>query len=500
MGTHRQTVLIMTDTQLTRMVGCYPEAPDFIRTPHLDALAAGGVRFDKAYTCQPVCGPARAAIFTGTCPHTNGSWGNSMPLGQTIKSVGERLQDQGVLTGYIGKWHLDAGDYYGDGVCPPGWDPATWYDMRNYLDELTPEERVFSRDCSNAGKVDAAFTFAHRCSNRALEFIRQHQHEDFLLVVSYDEPHHPWLCPAEYMDMYEGVEWPLRENAFDTLADKPEHQKAWSGRWSPEAVKANPPEPFSPQRFLACNSFVDHEIGRVLAGLDAVAPEALVMYTADHGDGMGSHGLHNKGAVMYEEIVRIPLIARQRGVTPAGGVCAHPVSHIDLTPTILASFGAPVVPFLEGQSLLPACGDPAVRVNQDVFIEFGRYEIDHDTFGGFQPIRCITDGRYKLVINLLCTDEFYDLDTDPGELRNRIEDSSVAAIRDALHDRLLAWMNDTRDPFRGYYWHRRPWRTDAPAAAWGYGGYTRQRPDDGYHPVQRDYDNGLDIVEWVRRK
>ena len=127
-----------------------------------------------------------------------------------------------------------------------------------------------------------------------------------------------------------------------------------------------------------------------------------------------------------------------------------------------------------------------------VFIEFGRYEVDHDLFGGFQPIRCATDGRHKLVINLLASDEFYDLENDPCEMDNLIEFRDHASPRDRLHDRLLDWMNETRDPFRGYYWERRPWREDARPATWDYTGQTRQRPaDPAFEKPMLDYDTGM---------
>ncbi|HOQ29474.1 MAG TPA: sulfatase-like hydrolase/transferase, partial [Armatimonadota bacterium] len=93
MSQTQQVVLIMTDTQRFDMLGCYGN-PD-MRTPCLDRLAAGGVRFDRAYTCQPVCGPARSALFTGTFPHSNGMWSNSMALGDNVKTIGQRLRDQG---------------------------------------------------------------------------------------------------------------------------------------------------------------------------------------------------------------------------------------------------------------------------------------------------------------------------------------------------------------------------------------------------------------------
>ena len=144
--------------------------------------------------------------------------------------------------------------------------------------------------------------------------------------------------------------------------------------------------------------------------------------------------------------------------------------------------------------------DPEHRVNEQIFMEFNRFEIDHDGFGGFQPIRCVFDGRYKLAVNLMTTDELYDLQEDPQELQNLIGSATHAAVRDSLHDRLLDWMNQTRDPFRGYYWERRPWRSDARPATWDYTGMTRQRENEEYEPRQLDYSTGLEIVAATRKK
>ena len=124
----RQLIFLMTDTTRKDMLGCYG---DFrMKTPNLDKLAAEGIRYTNAYSCQPVCGPARSAIFTGTFPHTNGMVTNSIAMGDNVKTIGQRLSDAGIPCGYIGKWHLDGGDYFGLGRCPEGWDPKYWYDMR----------------------------------------------------------------------------------------------------------------------------------------------------------------------------------------------------------------------------------------------------------------------------------------------------------------------------------------------------------------------------------
>lgn len=500
MTARRQAIVIMTDTQRKDMLGCYADTG--LKTPHLDRLAAGGVRFDRAYCCQPVCGPGRAALFTGTFPHSNGSWANAMPLGDNVKTLGQRLSDRDLHTAYIGKWHLDGSDYFGLGRCPAGWDAATWYDMRNYLDELSPADRLRSRDHNtNRDGIDADFTFGHRCSNRAIDFLQQHRDRDFLLVVSYDEPHHPFLCPEPYASMYDDFDFPKTPAFYDDLKTKPAHQRAWSDGVCDLPLAQKQARRSGNSYYFGCNSFVDSEIGRVMDAIDRLCPRAMIAYTSDHGDALGAHGIANKGPAMYDEITNIPLLIRWPGHAPAAALCPHPVSHVDIVPTLLEYFDAPRPNVLEGASLIPCLRDPGRRINGEVFLEFARYETDHDGFGGFQPIRCVFDGRHKLVINLLTTDELYDLAADPHELTNRIDSPADAAIRDRLHDRLIDWMNRTRDPFRGYYWLSRPWRTDAPTPTWAFTGMTRQREeDDRYEPRQLDYGTGLTIKDATRKK
>jgi len=226
----------------------------------------------------------------------------------------------------------------------------------------------------------------------------------------------------------------------------------------------------------------------------------MVVYTSDHGDMLASHRLWNKGPAMYQEITNIPLIVRWPGHTPRNTVSNSLISHIDIVPTLMECYGLAVPKLMEGRSALAALRDPSVTPNDCVFMEFGRYETDHDGFGGFQPVRCVFDGRRKLVVNLLTSDELYDLRDDPGEMVNLIDSPAHATARDHLHDLLLDWMNRTRDPFRGYYWERRPWRTDARPATWDYTLMTRQRENEEYEPRQLDYGTGLEMAEAVRKK
>lgn len=491
----KQVILLMTDTTRKDMLGCYGNKA--MQTPCLDALAQKSLRYENAYTCQPVCGPARSALFTGLFPHSNGMVTNSIAMGDNVKTVGQRLADHNIHCGYIGKWHLDGSDYFGNGVCPEGWDADYWYDMRRYLDELTDDEKRRSRLAKTAYDPDmtAEFTYAHRCSDRAVSFLEANQNSDFFLTVSYDEPHGPCLCPAPYNTMYRGVAMPESENYGDDLSKKPLMQQLWAGA----ALHASPESLHAPSDslalFLGCNSFVDMEIGRVLDKINEVAPDAMVIFTSDHGDMLGNHRLQMKNAVAYKEIANIPLLIRGGAV----GVVTAPASHIDITPTILEAMGVPVPKLLEGKSMLPQLENPQVAINDYVFTEFTRYEVDHDGFGGLQPMRAVTDGRYKLVLHLCDTDEFYDMQTDAAEVHNLIDDAQTAAQRDRLHDALLAQMNDTRDLYRGYQWAARAWRS-AKVPAWENDGYTRQRENEEYEPRQLDYDTGLPMTEAVRSK
>ncbi len=498
MSGKNQVVFIMTDTQGANVVGCYGRP--YLKTPCLDRLAGQGVRFDKAYTACPVCGPARAALFTGTYPHTNGSWGNCLPIGDNVKTVGQRLKDSGVHTAYIGKWHLSGTDYFDDGICPDGWDEAYWYDGRRYLEELSEEERLRWRQELNTAEavhrygMTESFTWAHRNSDRALGFLANHGDESFFLVVSYDEPHGPFTCPPPYCDMFQDFEYALEENVGDPLADKPVHQQQW-------AAAANLPREqrrLKRPMYFGCNSFVDYEIGRVLDAVDRHAPGALVIFTSDHGTPLLSHGLPSKGPAMYDETTRIPFIVRWPERAPAGSVCSHPVSHIDIVPTVLDAFGLESPPYLEGRSMVKGFEDPEVRLNDVIFFEFSRYELNHDGFGGFQPIRCAFDGRHKLVVNLHYTDELYDLEEDPHEMKNLIGSEAYSGVRDGLHDRILDWMDRTRDPFRGHIWEQRPWKRER---RMGFGAaITRPRPDDGYEPRVFLYETGLPVDRWVYDK
>jgi len=494
-------VFIMTDTQGANVVGAY-DRPE-LATPHIDDLARNGIRFTRAYTTCPLCTPARAGIFSGIYPHTAGAWTNNLPLGDNVKTMGQRFRDNGYWTAYVGKWHLDGHDYFGTGICPDGWDDKYWYDGKRYLGELSEEEiRLWRQGLETIEQLGAhdirpEFTWAHRVSDRAIDFLEHQSGEPFVLVVSYDEPHHPFTCPPEYAARFKDYAYPLGPAAHDTLENKPAHQREWADADNVRLEDEHVRHPL----YFGCNSFVDAEIGRVIDAVHALVPQdTYIVFTSDHGDMLGAHRLRGKGPAMYEEIAHVPLIVEQPGGAGAGTVNSTLVSHIDLLPTMLELAGLDIPPILEGQSLVPFL-EGEEDAERSVVMEFQRYEIEHDSWGGFQPIRCIVSGDHKLVINLLHTDELYDLKEDPAEINNLIHHPDHTDIRDRLHERLLDWTYKKRDPFRGPCWERRPWRN---STRFRWRGNFRPRPADGYAPEVRDYDTGLPTmgvkVEYGDRK
>ncbi|MDQ3702800.1 MAG: sulfatase-like hydrolase/transferase [Chloroflexota bacterium] len=248
---------------------------------------------------------------------------------------------------------------------------------------------------------------------------------------------------------------------------------------------------------------MDGEIGRVIDAVDRLAPEdTWILFTSDHGEMMGAHGINSKGATVYEEMANIPLMVRPpRGqlAQRAGARVRATSSHADVLPTLLDLAGAPIPDALEGGTLAPLLRGEAGIDNPErsAFVVFHRYELPGDGQGGFTPMRAIVKGDRKLALHLLDTDELYDRAGDPHELHNRIDDQAHARQRDALHDELLDWMYRLRDPFRSPAWERRPWRDRASWRLTWQGGWSGERQgwEDGYAPSRLNYRTGLPLED-----
>lgn len=468
-------VFIITDSQRKDMVGAYGNPA--MDTPNLDRLAQEGIRFENAYTTSPVCTPARGAIFSGMYPQVNGAWCNNTAPSRAIPLMGTVFSHYGYRVGYTGKWHLDGNNYFGDGEPGGGFEPDWWYDGKRYADDIGAEMFEAYRTSKTAEELrEAGFTeeniWGHRVADRAIDFLNQVGDEPFVLVASFDEPHGPFVTPPEYWEQVKPGDIPMPDNYFAPVYDKPLLQRVQR-----EQNGEIPWEQFAPRwtRFYACNRYIDREIGRVLDAIDATHKEdTVVIYTSDHGDMLGSHGLLVKGPVMYEEVANIPFIVR----VPDGrsGAVSHElVSQMDIMPTLLDFAGIDIPETMQGVSFKPVLEEENASVRENVMVSFNRFAINHDQFGSFYPIRCMFDGRYKLVINLLDGDELYDLQDDPGEISNRVDDPALAAVRDWLHDAILNEMDRSRDPFRSPLWGMRTWRKARDIFYWG--GINRNPPE-----------------------
>ena len=455
-------VVIFTDTQCKWMVGAYGQP--VCDTPNLDKLAAQGVRFERAYTTSPICGPARGALFSGLHPQSNGAWGNHMSPHRHVPLMGDVFRDLGYRAALTGKWHLDGASYSGTGVPDGGFEPDWWYDQTNCLTELPDDiHALYAQGTTPDDLRQAGFgiehVYGHRVTDRALDFLQTVEDDPFVLVVSYDEPHDPWMAPVEYWEKFQPHDIPCRPNYCPPMDGKPQLQQMQAQETA--AAHADPTwEQLVAKRlkFFGCNSYIDREIGRVAAAVDELhGNDTMIIYTSDHGDQLGSHGLHDKGPEMYEETTNIPFIVCGPGV-PSGAVSHALLSHLDIMPTMLDLAGQEIPGSLHGVSQAPVLADPAAAVREYVFVSYNLNQVDERERGGLYPIRCVSDGRYKLAVNLFDRDELYDLEADPYELTNRIDSADYAATRNRMHDALLEEMARTNDPMWNIQWEDRPWR------------------------------------------
>jgi len=234
--------------------------------------------------------------------------------------MGQYMTAAGYRCAYIGKWHLDGHDYFGDGECPDGFDGAYWYDGKRYLLDLTSEEVQtwrtlwpYTSENFTANGITAEFTWAHRISNRAERFLLEQEKDPrpYLLVCSYDEPHHPFFCPPEYIARYEpeGTGWNLGPSAFDDLSTKPPHQRSWAN--SPLGVQ-DPTGMYHNPAMMGCNAYVDTEIGRVIDQAQALADRTgrptWIIPTSDHGDRLATHRLNHKVGTPHQAHSCAPLL------------------------------------------------------------------------------------------------------------------------------------------------------------------------------------------------
>lgn len=435
-------LLVFSDQHRADCIGA--AGHPLIQTPSLDRLAREGVSFTHAYTPIPVCTPARASLLTGTWPTRHGFIANAdteihPPSSLTLPTLYQALDQAGYYIGHVGKWHVHrtmlptifgADDYVPEsgysawrtaqGAAPKPHANGFFGEVDPYI---TPEQSAL------AWGADQTITLLQKAAS---------EERPFFLRWDPSEPHLPNVVPEPYASMYPPADiapWP---SFPDPLNDKPYIQRKQLRTWGIEQWTWENWAPIV-ARYLGEITLLDHQLGRILIELDrlGLAENTLVIYSADHGDLCGGHGLIDKHFVMYEELVRVPLLMRWPATLPAGLQCdAFASSAIDIAATICTVTGIALPNSFAGVNLIDEIAQPT---RQDIFTAYYGNQL------GLYSQRMVRDRAWKYVWNATAEDELYDIRHDPGEITNRAFDPAHQTDLAAMKLKLLAWMERTKD-------------------------------------------------------
>lgn len=285
--------------------------------------------------------------------------------------------------------------------------------------------------------------------DRSIEWLRQRDgSKPFCAWVSFPDPHHAFDCPEPWSRLHPPETVDLPEHRTLDLDRRPWwHEASLTGTptvTDPEILKYRlkgqrvPPQSDAQLRDMTVNyygmiSLIDHNVGRILDALEenGLAEDTIVIFTSDHGDMLGDHGLYLKGPTLYEGVLRVGLIVTGEGV-PAGKVVDDPVSTLDLTPTFYDFAGLPAPDGLQGRSLRPLiAGEP--KAARDV--AHSEWFVHKTRFGTDLDLRCVRTATHKCTFEMLSgAGELYDLVNDPNEMDNLFDDAGHAALRRELED------------------------------------------------------------------
>ncbi len=424
-------LVIMSDQHSRHVLGAYGNP--VVRTPHLDALARRGTTFANAYCNSPICVPSRASFATGRYVHATGNWDNAMPyLGTEAASWGHRLAAQGHRVATIGKLHYRAADD------PTGFPEQhlpmhvlngvgdLWHSLREAMPPR-PESREHVLE-ARAG--ESGYTRYDRAiAAEGARWLREKAGnagnagdagKPWVLFVSLVTPHFPLIAPEEFLGLYDPATLPL------PVQHNPED---WPRHPALEAHRAQGmlTEPFDEATmrnaiaaYYGLVSFMDAQVGAVLDALDdaGLRESTRVVYTSDHGEMLGAHGLWWKSA-LYEGAAGVPLILAGPDV-PVGKTVTTNISLVDCFPTFVEAVGASLAPEdgdLPGTSLWSLAREP-----DRSRVVFGEYHAIYASSGQFM----LRDGRYKYLEYIGLPPQLFDLHTDPDEMHDLAADPKHA--------------------------------------------------------------------------
>lgn len=422
----------------------------YMQTPNIDRVAATGVYFQNSFTTTPLCSPSRASFLTGQYAHTNGITDNLARNEQShrLKTFPMKLDATGYDTAFIGKWHMG-----NDDTRRPGFD--TWAVMKGQGEAINPEFNIDGERRQVEGYVTDILT------RMATDFITKPRTEPFLLYISHKALHPNitqlddgssaaspsgvagFIAADRHKGMYRDATQPRRPNYAVAPTDKPAlmRQIGSMPALSPETVTPDSEIQDRQEMLMA----VDEGLGEVLSALKRInaLEDTIVVVTSDHGYWYGEHALNEERRLAYEEAIRIPLmISYPRRIKP-GLRPAETVLSIDAAPTLLEYAGADVDAGINGHSLIPVIEGTADHWRNSFLIEYYSDTVfERIESMGYKAVR--TD-RYKYIeyTDLDGMDELYDLQIDPYEMNNLINDSDSVDIVSDMKQELRRLIQET---------------------------------------------------------
>ena len=375
----RLNVLFIMADDLCTSLGCYGDS--VVKSPNIDRLAQRGVRFDRAYCQYPLCNPSRSSLLTGRRPNVTRVIDNTVRFREAIPdtvTLPECFKQNGYYVARVGKlYHYGVPNQIGtDGLD----DPQSWAKVFNPRGrDKDDEDKIFSLLPGQFGGT-LSWLAAEGAdedqtdgigASEAIKLLEASRDRPFFITMGFYRPHTPYVAPKKYFHLYpvSSIELPKvpsnhRDNvppaAF--LSHKPEQDKL-NDDLRRQAIQA----------YHAATSFMDAQVGRVVAALDrlGLADKTVIVFTSDHGYHLGEHGLWQKMSI-FEQSARVPLLVVAPGAAGNGQACLRTVELVDLYPTLAELCGLPTPGYLDGKSLQPLVVEPTSAWQKPAFSQVQR--------------------------------------------------------------------------------------------------------------------------------
>jgi choline-sulfatase len=460
--TGRKNVLVLMSDQHKK--DCYGAAGDLVaRTPNLDALARSSVRFTDAYCTNPVCTPSRASILTGLYTHNHQAWSNTVPWPSEHKTIAHAFDRAGYMTALIGKmhfvdaqthgfdYHLDFNDWFqflgpkaklyadelgqansGSGL--PQIDDL-WRDEGDpWRGEREKDGREGAVAVGGISRIPEQDQFESFVARESIRFLRTHgRKQPFFLISSFLKPHDPFMPSERFARLYrpEDMRVPDTWGKVDLSRIPGEVQRSIRRNGPTPELRSEADAQKRIALYYASVAQMDDALGKVLAALRELDldKDTIVVYTSDHGEMLGEHGLWQKFQ-FYESSCGVPLLIRAPQAPP-GSVCRTPVSLVQLLPTLSELCGAPPMGPVDGVSLVPDLRAPGRTRQTAVFSEYALR-----TPSAKYMLR---RGDYKYTFWANDMPELYDLHADRREMNNLALQPQYQSKVEEMKAELFAW-------------------------------------------------------------